>query len=351
MVKRRPAGATRATIPRAQQRATIKDVARAARVAPSTVSKALCGKGHFSQETQSRVLAAAERLGYRSSSQARGLRLQRSWSVGLLLVDITNPWFPEIVRGVEDALWAAGINLVLCNTDYRPDKEEAYLLQLLDQGVDGLILASAGAASEAVPRLQRQDVPLVMLNRRHRTAATDYVGMDNAGGIAEAVAHLAALGHRRIGFMAGPRGSSAASERLEGFRAGVMKQLGGCDDSMIEQGDYSIASGFAAAQRLLARRPTAIVSANDFMAYGAIDAILRAGLAVPRDVSLTGFDNSFVSALPAIALSTVDPQTRMLGAEAARLILRRIADKKAPVQSIVLPARLVIRQSTSAARD
>jgi LacI family transcriptional regulator len=341
VVKKRPGGGARATI---------KDVARAARVAPSTVSKALCGKGHFSKETQARVLEAAERLGYRSSSQARGLRLQRSWSVGLLLVDITNPWFPEIVRGVEDALWAAGINLVLCNTDYRPDKEEAYLLQLLDRGVDGLILASTAAASEAVPNLQSQGVPLVMLNRRHRTAVTDYVGMDNAGGIAQAVAHLAALGHRRIGFMAGPSGSSAATERLEGFRAAMKKQLGASADSMIEQGDYSIASGFAAARKLLARGPTAIVSANDFMAYGAIDAILQAGLGVPRDVSLTGFDNNFVSALPAIGLSTVDPQTRMLGAEAARLILRRIADKKAPVESIILPTRLVIRHSTAPAK-
>jgi LacI family transcriptional regulator len=326
-------------------------VARAARVTASTVSIALSGKGSLRAETRARVLAAAEKLGYRGSRQARGLRLQRSWSVGLLLVDIANPWCPEIVRGVEDVLWAAGINLVLCNTDYRADKETAYLLHLLDQGVDGLILASAAAESEAVPRLMREQVPLVMLNRRHRTAATDYVGMDDRAGIGQAVAHLAGLGHRRIGFIAGPAGSSAARERLEGFRSAMASFAGGAEAAMIRQGDYSIASGFAAARQLLARKPTAIVSANDFMAYGAMDAILQAGLGVPADISVTGFDNSFISGLPLIGLTTIDPATRKLGAEAARLILRRIANRGAPIRSIVLPTKLVVRGTTGPATE
>ena len=161
-------------------RATIKDVARACGVAPSTVSNALSGSGYVRDDTRAQVLDAAKRLGYRASSVARGLRMQRSWSVGLLLADIANPWFPELVRGVEDVLWSAQINLVLCNTDYQAEKEDTYLRHLIDKRVDGLILASTGAESPAVPRLQAEGVPLVMLNRRHGSVATDYVGMDNS---------------------------------------------------------------------------------------------------------------------------------------------------------------------------
>ena len=332
----------------ARTRTTIKDVARACGVAPSTVSNALSARGYVRDETRAKVLDAAERLGYRASAVARGLRMQRSWSVGLLVADIANPWFPELVRGVEDVLWSAQINLVLCNTDYQPEKEDAYLRHLIDKQVDGLILASTGSESPAVPRLQAEGVPLVMLNRRHGTVATDYVGMDNRGGVAAAVAHLVELRHRRIGFIAGRTDSSAAQERKEGYLRAMAAHFGAAPQELIAQGDYSIVSGTDAARRLLALAapPTAIVSANDFMAYGAIDAITEAGLAVPRDVSVTGFDDIFVSALPRIALTTVRPPTRKLGATAAELLLKQVARKGAERESVILPSELVIRRTT-----
>jgi DNA-binding LacI/PurR family transcriptional regulator len=331
-------------------RATIKDVARACGVAPSTVSNALSGSGYVRDDTRAQVLDAAKRLGYRASSVARGLRMQRSWSVGLLLADIANPWFPELVRGVEDVLWSAQINLVLCNTDYQAEKEDAYLRHLLDKRVDGLILASTGAESPAVPRLQAEGVPLVMLNRRHGSVATDYVGMDNKGGIAAAVKHLVELGHRRIAFIAGRISSSAANERREGYLLAMAEHLGSAPPDLMVQGDYSIVSGFEAARRLLALtpRPTAIVSANDFMAYGAIDAITRAGMAVPKDISVTGFDDILVSGLSLIGLTTVRPPTWKLGATAAELLLQRVAKKGAAHrESIVLPSELVVRATTA----
>jgi LacI family transcriptional regulator len=331
-------------------RATIKDVARACGVAPSTVSNALSGSGYVRDDTRAQVLDAAKRLGYRASSVARGLRMQRSWSVGLLLADIANPWFPELVRGVEDVLWSAQINLVLCNTDYQAEKEDAYLRHLLDKRVDGLILASTGAESPAVPRLQAEGVPLVMLNRRHGSVATDYVGMDNKGGVAAAVKHLVDLGHRRIAFIAGRISSSAANERREGYQLAMAEHVGPAPSELMVQGDYSIVSGFEAARRLLALtpRPTAIVSANDFMAYGAIDAITRAGMSVPRDMSVTGFDDILVSGLSLIGLTTVRPPTWKLGASAAELLLQRVAKKgAAPRESIILPSELVIRATTA----
>jgi DNA-binding LacI/PurR family transcriptional regulator len=335
--------------PLARPRVTIKDVARACGLAPSTVSNALSGSGYVAEGTRAQVLDMARRLDYRASSVARGLRLQRSWSVGLLLADIANPWFPELVRGVEDVLWSAGINLVLCNTDYQDEKEDAYLRHLVDKQVDGLILASTGAQSAAVARLQAEGVPLVMLSRRHASVATDYVGMDNAGGTAAAVGHLVGLGHRRIAFIAGRIGSSAAAERKEGFRQAMLAHLGAAPPALIEQGDYSIASGSAAARRLLARDPppTAIVSANDFMAYGAIEVATRAGLSVPGDLSVTGFDDILVSALSLIGLTTIRPPTWRLGAAAAELLLKRVGKKAGgPRDSIILPSELVIRATT-----
>jgi len=330
-------------------RATIKDVARACGVAPSTVSNALSGSGYVRDDTRAQVLDAAKRLGYRASSVARGLRMQRSWSVGLLLADIANPWFPELVRGVEDVLWSAQINLVLCNTDYQAEKEDAYLRHLIDKRVDGLILASTGAESPAVPRLQAEGVPLVMLNRRHGSVATDYVGMDNKGGVAAAVAHLAELGHSRIGFIAGRISSSAASERREGYLLAMAAHFGAAPPELIAQGDYSIVSGFEATRRLLALTPppTAIVSANDFMAYGAIDAITLAGMSVPRDISVTGFDDILVSGLSLIRLTTVRPPTWKLGATAAELLLKRVGKKALGLrESVILPSELVVRGTT-----
>ena len=330
-------------------RATIKDVARACGVAPSTVSNALSGSGYVRDDTRAQVLDAAKRLGYRASSVARGLRMQRSWSVGLLLADIANPWFPELVRGVEDVLWSAQINLVLCNTDYQAEKEDAYLRHLLDKRVDGLILASTGAESPAVPRLQAEGVPLVMLNRRHGSVATDYVGMDNKGGVAAAVKHLVELGHRRIAFIAGRISSSAANERREGYLLAMAEHVGPAPAELMAQGDYSIVSGFEAARRLLTltSRPTAIVSANDFMAYGAIDAITRAGMSVPKDMSVTGFDDILVSGLSLIGLTTVRPPTWKLGATAAELLLQRVGKKGvASRESIILPSELVVRATT-----
>ena len=330
-------------------RATIKDVARACGVAPSTVSNALSGSGYVRDDTRAQVLDAAKRLGYRASSVARGLRMQRSWSVGLLLADIANPWFPELVRGVEDVLWSAQINLVLCNTDYQAEKEDTYLRHLIDKRVDGLILASTGAESPAVPRLQAEGVPLVMLNRRHGSVATDYVGMDNKRGVAAAVAHLAELGHSRIGFIAGRISSSAAGERREGYLLAMAAHFGAAPPDLIAQGDYSIVSGFEATRRLLALTPppTAIVSANDFMAYGAIDAITRAGMSVPRDISVTGFDDILVSGLSLIRLTTVRPPTWKLGATAAELLLKRVGKKALGLrESVILPSELVVRGTT-----
>jgi LacI family transcriptional regulator len=333
---------------------TIKQVAEASGVAPSTVSNALTGKGYVSPETRSRVVEAAESLGYRASSLARSLRLQQTWSVGLLLADVSNPFFPAVVRGIEDVLWGQQYNLVLCNTDYNKDKEAAYLRHLLDKQLDGLILASTASDSDDVLQLQAQGVPFVMLNRRHVSARTHYVGMDNEGGVGTAVEHLLTLGHRRIAFIKGRADSSAAEERYQGYRAALRRAGIGFDPALVAYGDYTIESGHAAAVRFmdLARLPTAIVSANDFMALGAMALFKERGLRVPEEVSVIGFDDIFVSALPWIELTTVRPQSWQLGASAAELLLDLIGKRRSgDMREIILPNELILRATTAPAKS
>ena len=332
---------------------TIKQVAEASGVAPSTVSNALTGKGYVAPETRSRVLETAENLGYRASSLARSLRLQRTWSVGLLLADVSNPFFPAVVRGIEDVLWRRQYNLVLCNTDYNKEKEAAYLRHLLDKQLDGLILASTASDSDDVLELQARGVPFVMLNRRHVSAKTNYVGMDNAGGVGEAIEHLLTLGHRRIAFIKGRADSSAAKERFQGYRAALREAGIRFDPALVAQGDYTIESGHAAAAGFLqlARLPTAIVSANDFMAFGAMARFKAQGIRVPDDVSVIGFDDIFVSALPWIELTTVRPQSWQLGASAAQLLLEQIGRRgRTRPREIILESELILRATTGPAR-
>ncbi len=335
-----------------RSKVTIRDVAEASGVAPSTVSKALAGKLHVRSETKIRVLEAARSLGYRASSVARGLRLQQTWSVGLVLADVSNPFFPDIVRGIEDVLWSHEYNLIVCNTDYRKDKEAAYLQHLLDKQLDGLILASTASDSDEVGRLQSQGTPFVMLNRRHQAVRTDYVGMDNEGGVRAAIAHLHGLGHRRIAFIKGRADSSAAQERFEAYRAAIRDLRLPVDPALVATGDYSIESGRAAAAQFLAlpELPTAIVSANDFMAIGAKGVLAEHGVAVPGRVSVTGFDNIFVSALPEVNLTTVQPYSWRLGASAAELLLERIAGGGSALpREIILPTDLIVRGTTAPA--
>jgi len=331
---------------------TIKDVAQACGVAPSTVSNALTGKGYVRAKTRDQVMATAARLGYRASSLARGLRLQRTWTVGVLVADIANPFFPDLVRGMEDVLWAQHYNLMLCNTDYDKAKEAAYLRHLVDKRLDGLILASTAADSPEVLALRERGMPFVMLNRRHRTLATDYVGIDNRRGTATAVQHLAELGHSRIAFIRGPKDSSAAEDRLSGYLDEMRRRFALFDERLIAPGDYSIEAGRRAGAQFLAldQPPTAIVSANDFMAIGAMAALGERGLSVPRDMSVTGFDDIFMSALPWIDLTTLHPHSRELGKRTAEALLARIDKTANGPADIVLAPTLIHRGTTAPPR-
>lgn len=336
---------------RRRERVTIRDVAATCGVAISTASNALAGRDCVTEETRQRILDVAKELGYRPSAVARSLRMRRSWTIGLLVGDITNPFFPELVRGAEDAAAAHNYNLILCNTDYRIEKQDAYLRHLRDKQADGVIMASQIAGSAVINEFINDALPFVMINQAFPGIDTDYVGVDNVHGVGVLCDHLWKLGHRRIAFIKGREGSTAAADRFEGFANAMQARAGGVDEALLEQGDYSYVSGATGTRRLLARehRPTAIVAANDLMALGALEAAAAEGLKVPEDISIVGIDDIFVSSLPSVNLTTLRQPKWELGAAAVRLILDREKSKSAGLKRVMIKPELILRATTGPA--
>lgn len=332
--------------------ATIRDVAAASGFSVATVSNAITGRRHVNAETRAQILSTAERIGYRASVIARGLRMQRSWSIGFLVGDISNPYFPELVRGAEDVISGLNYNIILGNTDYRIEKQRAHLQLLKDKQVEGLIIASQSDVGAELAKMRMANRPLVFINERCTHLGADYVGVDLTHGLREACVHLWTLGHRRIGFIRGRKASQGAKDRFASFRSAMLGLDPAFDGSLVENGDFNYTSGATAARRLLANnpRPTAIVAANDLSALGAIDACEALGLKVPTDVSIVGIDDIFISSLPRINLTTIRLPKWELGVAAGRLMLERIEHRSQDPREMVLQPEFIERGSTAEVR-
>jgi LacI family transcriptional regulator len=330
-------------------RPTIADVARLAGVHASTVSRALdpAARHRISAAVAERVSAAAEKLGYRPSALAAGLRSGRSHTVGVLVPDLTNPVFPPIVQAIEAALARAGYVTLLASTEADPAKEALLIRRMAAQGADGIILASAASGSPAPEAALRLGLPMVLVNRRLPGTDLPAVVSEDAAGIGLAVRHLLGLGHRRIAHLAGPSGVATAADRLRGFRA-ALRAAGLAPVAVERAAAYTRAAGGAAARALLrAGGFTAIVAANDLLALGAYDALREAGLRVPVDVSVTGFNDMPMADLVDPPLTTVRIQHAAMGEAAASALLARLRGE-APEGLTRLPAALVVRESTAA---
>lgn len=337
--------------PHRDRRPTIRDVARESGVAQSTVSNALLGKAHVSAPTRQRVQEASDRLGYRPSPVAQALRHQRSFTVGVLMADIANPSYPEVFRGIEDVLLTASCKIFLCNTDGREDKQLAYMHDLIDRRVDGLILVSQHLDGDGFAALMQRAPSTVTVHRRGGRFPIDYVGLDNRDGIRQAVDHLVALGHQRIAFMRGPTGSTAVIERQQGYRRALAAHGLAVTEALVVPAPYTFEGGRDAAIALMAlpEFPTAVIASSDLSAIGAVHAFMAAGRQVPGDISVVGLDNIYLAALPQINLTTIDYAKREVGAAAAHLLLQRIqgtGGAQRPRREI-FRMRLVVRGSTA----
>lgn len=334
------------------KRPTIQDVARAARVHSSTVSRVLNPRTRrlVSPTVAARVEAIARRLGYTPDPVAAGLRTRRSATVGVLIPDMANPVFPLILRGIESALMSAGYTAIIANTDNDPARATEALDRLSARRVEGAILATATLRDPVLARCRALDLPAVLVNRSLPGGKVSAVVNDDVAGIALAVGHLLALGHRAIGHVAGPARISTGRARRAGFAAALRAR--GLAAPVAAADNYDIAAGERACSALLAAHPrlTAIVAANDLLALGCYDALAARGAVCPRDVSITGFNDITFADRFAPPLTTVRIPHRVMGEQAARLLLAEIEDPQAPKQEIKLEPALVVRGSTAAPR-
>jgi LacI family transcriptional regulator len=330
---------------------TIRDVARVAKVHPGTVSRALNAdtRALVNEETAERVLRAAEELGYRPNPIARGLKTNRSYTIGVLIPDITNPLFPPILRGIEDRLDDAGYTPLIVNTDNDAQREHTHLEAMLARQVDGVISATARLDRELLADVTAAGKPLVLVNRSLEDGSVPSVAVDDREGIRLAVEHIAGLGHRRIGHVSGPQNTSTGHRRYLGFveamnAAGL--EVG--DDQVGFSNWFTEAEGARVCAELLDATDdlTAIVAANDLLAIGCYDTIEERGLRCPDDISIVGFnDMPFVDRLRP-PLSTVRIPHREIGNVAAELMLERLADESQSAREILLEPALVVRGST-----
>ncbi len=332
---------------RVRKAASISDVARESGVSIFTVSAVINNKSHVRKNLRQRVEDAIRKLNYRPNLIARSLIKQKTQTIGMIVPDIANPFFPMVVRGVEDAAQRHGYNLLLCNSDDMLEKEEKALELLLSKRVDGILLTKA--AGELRPPLRQMikevNIPFVLVMRTYPQLTKDAVVSDDYQGAYEAVRHLARAGRRRISLISGPLKISNAKERWRGFRDALEVENLTYDPDLVVEGDYRIESGVRAGHSILSRRPDGIYVANHLMTVGLLKAADEIGLKCPDDFGLVSFDDYPWLGVFRPRLTTVELPKHSLGSEAAELLIRRISgDTSAPVLRKLQP-ELRIRES------
>ena len=331
------------------RKATIRDVARVAGVSTATVSATLTGSAPVSPGLQERVRAAVADVGYRPDGVARSLRRGETRMLGLLLADITNPFTTAVVHAMEAAAHARGYTLMLCNSDEDVAKERTYLDLLRTHRADGVMLMPVGFGRDYGQAVRRAlDAPTVLVDRTIPGLPLDAVTVDGAAGTAQAVGHMAALGHRRIGILVGPAGVSASDERLAGYARALDDGGLAFDPSLVRDGGFRQGAAYQATLDLLrgAAPPTALFACNNMMAIGMMRAVAEIGLSCPGDLSVACFDDFDWAEAFQPRLSTVAQPTDAIGATAVELLLDRLADPAPRAERrIVLQPRLILRDS------
>lgn len=332
---------------------TLLDVAAKAGVSRATVSRVLNKYPHVHPEVRQRVLKATKVLRYRPDRVAQSLVRRETRTIGLVVADITNPFYAETAKAIVETARGRGYTVVLCNTENLPRLQAEQIEVLREQRVDGIILGSVHLQDPPVEHLVATGFPCVMYNRRLRSGAGNYVVLDNVRGAEEATQHFIALGHRRIAFVAGPRSFSTASERLVGYRRALRAARIPWDPRLVRQGQFQPALAFQAAVDLLkgAPRPTAIVAGNDLTALAVLDAAADLGIRVPDDLAVSGFDDTDIARHRRIQLTSVAQQKAEMGRLAVTYLLECIQDpdrfRRDPIRHILLPT-LVVRRSSGA---
>ena len=333
-----------------RKKVTLQQVADAAKVSKATASLALRDNTRISEPTRQRVLEAVESLGYVYNQRAASLRTQRSYTIGLIITDVTNPFNAELTSGAESHLTYHDYSLVLATTDGDLNKQTRMVRTMLERDVDGLILSPVAQTTIESMQDLTQFCPLVLLIPYYSELEADCVGMDDENGTARALEHLIGLGHRRIAFVGGYAEQATRSRRLASYRDALQRHNIGFDPALCIDSPVTLRGGYDAVQQLLRlpAPPSAAYCYSDVNAFGVMLGLRAAGLEAGADFAVIGFDDVPEASLWHPSLTTVSADPRGLGEAAAQLIHRRILAPDAPIRRIILPAHLVIRDSTAA---
>jgi LacI family transcriptional regulator len=328
--------------------ATIRDVAARANVSVATVSRVLNGATDVGQDFRDRVLSAVADLGYRPSGPARSLRTRATAVFGIIITDITNPFFTAMVRGAEDAALRGGYSVILANTDENLDKERRYLEVAAAEQVAGVILAPASSTQTRIDSLTERNIPVVTVDRRLRGAGLDSVTVNNFRAARDATAHLLKGGCTRVAMIAGLSRTTTGLRRLAGYKAALREVGLPVDPSLIARADFRVDGGYQAARGLLRRPdpPDGLFVANNLMTVGALEALAAEGVDIPREIAIVGFDDTSWSTALRPALTAVSQPTYEMGQRAAELLIDRVGGAALQPRDITLHARLIVRGSS-----
>jgi LacI family transcriptional regulator len=331
---------------------TIRDVAQLANVSVTTVSNVLNNPNKVSPELLARVRAAVDKLGYAPHAAARSLRKRSSGLLGLVVGDITNPFFSELFEAIELAAAARGFSVILCNSNETTEREETHLRMLRSQRIDGLILAPTGTASmNRAALLAALEIPVVLIDRAMEGLGYDAVVLNNHRAAYEATSYAIGCGHRRIALINGPKTVRTAADRLQGYREALLAAGLALDPALVRDAGFREQSAYEAALQLLRsdQRPTAIFTANNLMTIGVLRATAELGLSCPNDLSIIGIDDLPWAEAVAPRLTMVAQPVRAMGETALELLAHRIAGTRlGPGTTTVMEPRLMVRKSCAA---
>ncbi len=330
-------------------RVTMADVAREAGVSLMTVSRVVNNKGEVSEATRQRILKVIEKLGYRPSGIARSLATSRTGTIGLIVPDISNPFFADLAKGVEKVAYSEGYNVFLCSTEENPQRELKVLESLAEYRVDGVLLCSSRLDEEHLVNSLGFFYSAVLVNRalERRDLAVGTVMVDDVRGGEIATLHLINEGRKRIGFLAGPETSHSGRNRFKGYRTALDQAGIPYDPEVVLHCASNVEGGYEAAKTLLSKNSdvTALFCYNDLVAVGALRACNEMGVKVPDDVSVVGFDDIMLAGLVTPGLTTCRIQREELGERSATMLLEQMGGCSGHCETVVLVPELVVRES------
>ncbi len=329
--------------------ANYEDIAGLARVSIATVSHVINGTRFVLPETQKRVREAMKKLKYRPNLYARGLATGKTNTVGLVISNINNPFYPELVQGTEEVAVKNNYNVFLCSTDYDLKKGLSTIGALISRKIDGIILASSQIDDSIINEIIDYGINFVMVDWGNRNIKTDSIIFDYRVGIQEAINHLVDRGHKRIFFISGPKKHKTSIVRINNFVESIKNLNKGDLEYKIVGGNHKLEGGYKAAKEIIKsdKIPSAVICSNDFTAIGAMHSFMDSGLKIPDDISIIGLDNIKLTEILKPSLTTIELERYNIGKTLMQLLINRVDKPELPLQKKVFKTKLIVRESTS----